>query len=161
MIIVAGGLGPIPAAANATKIIPIIMTGGGLDPVEAGLIDSLAHPGGNITGYISIAGYLGGKRLQLLEDAVPKIKRVAILYEAKNPRNMFEFKEVIPASAQALKLTILRHEARDEKDFDRAFATINKDRADGIFVLGGPLMQRNHERTVAFAIKSRLPSMYD
>jgi len=161
VIIVAGGYGPIRAAADATKSIPIIMTGGGLDPVEAGLIDSLARPGGNITGYINISGFLGGKRLELLKDAIPKLKRVAILYEAKNPRNMFEFKEVIPASAQALKLTILRREVRDANDFDRVFAAINKERPDGIFVLGGPLMNRSQERTVAFTIKSRLPSMYD
>jgi len=157
VIIVAGGYGPIRAAADATKSIPMIMTGGGLDPVEAGLIDSLARPGGNITGYINISGFLGGKRLELLKDAIPKLKRVAILYEAKNPRNMFEFKEVIPASAQALKLTILRREVRDANDFDRVFAAINKERPDGIFVLGGPLMNRSQERTVAFTIKSRLP----
>ena len=84
-----------------------------------------------------------------------------MLYEANNPRNMFEFKEVLPASARALKLTMLRHEVRDANDFERAFAMINKDRPDGIFVLGGPIMQRSHERTAAFAIKSRLPSIYD
>ena len=137
------------------------MTGGGLDPVEAGLIDSLARPGGNITGYIIISGYLGGKRLELLKDAVPKIARVAVLYEAKNPRNMFEFKEVLPASARAQRLTMLRHEVSDPKDFDREFAAINKNRPDGLFVLGGPLMQRSFERTAKFAIKSRLPSIYD
>jgi putative tryptophan/tyrosine transport system substrate-binding protein len=76
-------------------------------------------------------------------------------------RNMFEFKEVLPASARALNLTILRREVRDENDFDRVFGAINKDRPDGIFVLGGPLMQRSFERTATFAIRSRLPSMYD
>src|SRR5262245_17282199 len=161
IIIVAGGFGPIRAAADTTKTIPIIMTGAGLDPVEAGLIDSLARPGGNITGYISISGYLGGKRLELLKEAVGKISRVAVLYQTKNPRNMFEFKEVLPASARALKLTLLRHEVRDTNDFDRAFAAINKDRPDGIFVLSGPLINLSLERTAVFAIKSRLPSMYD
>jgi putative tryptophan/tyrosine transport system substrate-binding protein len=161
VILVAGGYGVVLAAKNATKTIPIVMVGGGTDPVEAGLIDSLARPGGNITGYINISGYLGGKRLELFKDAFSKLSRVAILYEANNMRNMFEFKEVLPASARALNLTILRRDVRDASDFDRVFAAINKDRPDEIFVLGGPLMQRSFERTVAFAIKSRLPSMYD
>jgi putative tryptophan/tyrosine transport system substrate-binding protein len=74
---------------------------------------------------------------------------------------MFEFKEVLPASARALNLTILRRDVRDASDFNRVFAAINKDRPDRIFVLGGPLMNRTQEQTAAFAIKSRLPSMYD
>jgi len=74
---------------------------------------------------------------------------------------MFEFKEVLPVSARALKLILLRHEVRDANDFEKVFAAINKDRPDGIFVLGGPLINRNLNRTVAFAIKSRLPSVYD
>ena len=161
LIVVAGGFGPLRATADATKTIPIIIAGGGLDPVEAGLIDSLARPGGNITGYINIAGYLGGKRLELLKEAVPKVARIAVLFQAKNPRNMFEFKEVLPASARALNLTIERQEVRDANDFDRAFAAISKERPDGISVLGGPLTNRTQERTAAFAIRSRLPSMYD
>ncbi len=72
VILVAGGYRPILEAKNATKTIPIVMVGGGTDPVEAGLIESLARPGGNITGYISVSGYLGGKRLELLKEAVPK-----------------------------------------------------------------------------------------
>ena len=93
LILVAGGYGVILAAKNATKTIPIVMVGGGTDPVEAGLIESLARPGGNITGYINISGYLGGKRLELFKDAISKLSRVAILYEANNKRNMFEFQE--------------------------------------------------------------------
>jgi ABC-type uncharacterized transport system substrate-binding protein len=161
VIVVAGGFGPIRAAADATKSIPIVMTGGGLDPVEAGLIESLARPGGNITGFTNIAGHLGGKRLELLKEAVPKVVRVAVLFQAKNPRNTFEFKEVLPASARALGITLLRSEVRDAADFERAFVATNKDRPDGLSVLGGPLMQRNHERTTAFAMKNRLPSVYD
>lgn len=161
MILVAGGYRPILEAKNATKTIPIVMVGGGTDPVAAGLIDSLARPGGNITGYINISGYLGGKRLELLKEAVPKLARVAILYEANNRRNMLEFKEVLEASAAALKLTILRRDVRDRNDFDRVFAAVSKDRPDGLFVLGGPLMNRSFERTAAFATKSRLPSIYD
>jgi putative tryptophan/tyrosine transport system substrate-binding protein len=161
VILVGGGYAVILAAKNATKTIPIVMMGGGTDPVDSGLIDSLARPGGNITGYINISGYLGGKRLELLKQAISTLSRVAILYEANNRRNMFEFKEVLSASAPALNLTILRREVRDTNDFDRVFAAINKDRPDGIFVLGGPLMLRSFEQTAAFGIKSRLPSIYD
>ena len=92
---------------------------------------------------------------------MPKVVRIAVLFQAKNPRNMFEFKEVLPASARALNSTIERQEVRDANDFDRAFAAISKERPDGISVLGGPLTNRTQERTAAFAIRSRLPSMYD
>lgn len=101
VILVAGGYRPILEAKNATNTIPIVMVGGGTDPVEAGLIESLARPGGNITGYINVSGYLGGKRLELLKQTVPKATRVAIFYEANNKRNMLEFKEVLSASARA------------------------------------------------------------
>ena len=160
VILVAGGSGVIRAAKNATKTIPIVMMGQGLDPVEAGLVESLARPGGNITGFTNLSGYLGGKRLELLKDAVPKLARVAVLYLANNPRNMFEFKEVLPVSARALKLTMLPREVRDANDFEIAFAAIKKERADGLLVLGDPLTNLSHKRITAFAIKSRLPSMY-
>src|SRR5437016_12958816 len=77
IIVVAGGTGVIQAAKNATKTIPIVMTGGGSDPVEAGLVESLARPGGNVTGLSTLARELGGKRLELLKEAVLKISRVA------------------------------------------------------------------------------------
>ena len=80
-IIVVGGEPGIRAAKNATKTIPIVMTGRGRDPVEAGLIESLARPGGNVTGITNINRELGGKRLELLKEAVPKIPRVAVLYD--------------------------------------------------------------------------------
>ena len=81
IIVVAGGTGPTRAAKNATKTIPIVMTGLGANPVEAGLVDSLARPGGNVTGLTSLSRELGGKRLELLKEAVPKLARVAVLYD--------------------------------------------------------------------------------
>ena len=84
IIVVAGGTGPIRAAKNATKTIPIVMTGGGVDPVEAGLVESLARPGGNVTGITNLTRELGGKRLELLKEAVPKLARVAVLYDPAN-----------------------------------------------------------------------------
>jgi putative tryptophan/tyrosine transport system substrate-binding protein len=85
IILVAGGAPIIRAAMNATKMIPIVMTGVGIDPVGQGLIESLARPGGNVTGVTILSRELGGKRLELLKEAVPKITRVAVLYDAASP----------------------------------------------------------------------------
>ena len=85
IIVVAGGGRWIQAAKNATKTIPIVMTGAGTDPVEAGLVESLARPGGNVTGITNLSRELGGKRLELLKEAVPKVARVAVLYDPTIP----------------------------------------------------------------------------
>jgi putative tryptophan/tyrosine transport system substrate-binding protein len=81
IIVVAGGGGWVQAAKNASKTIPIVMTGGGPDPVEAGIVESLARPGGNVTGITNLSRPLSGKRLELLKEAVPKLARVAVLYD--------------------------------------------------------------------------------
>ena len=88
IIVVAGGDRWIPAAKNATKTIPIVMTGSGSDPVEAGFVESLARPGGNVTGLTNLDIELGGKRLELLKEAVPKLARVAVLYDPANPSSV-------------------------------------------------------------------------
>jgi putative ABC transport system substrate-binding protein len=85
IIVAAGGPPSIQAAKNATKTIPIVMVGTGIDPVEAGFIESLARPGGNVTGITNLSRELGGKRLELLKDAVPKLARVAVLYDPALP----------------------------------------------------------------------------
>ncbi|HEU4343167.1 MAG TPA: ABC transporter substrate-binding protein [Candidatus Binatia bacterium] len=159
-IIVTGGPNPVRAAKNATKTIPIVMTGGGTDPVEAGLVESLARPGGNVTGITNLSGELGGKRLELLKEAVPRLARVAVLYDPATPVNVHEVKDVLPVAARALGLTVRSWEVRDTDGFEKIFATLNKERPDGLYVLGGPLMTANEKRTVGFALKSRLPSMY-
>ena len=105
IIVVAGGDAVIRAAKNATKTIPIVMTGGGTDPVEAGLVESLARPGGNVTGLTNLTRELGGKRLELLKEAVPKLARVAVLYDPAIPASVLEVKEVLPVAARALGLT--------------------------------------------------------
>ena len=112
IIVVAGGNRLILAAKNATKTIPIVMTGGGADPVEAGLVESLARPGGNVTGITNLNRELGGKRLELLKEAVPKLARVAVLYDPASPASVLEVKEVLPVAARALKLTLQPWEVR-------------------------------------------------
>jgi len=160
IIVTSGGDRLTRAAKNATKTIPIVMTGGGIDPVEAGLVESLARPGGNITGLTNLTGELGGKRLELLKEAVPKVARVAVLYESANPQSVLEVKELLVVLARALKLTIQPWEVRAADDFERVFAALNKQRPDGLYVLGGPLMSNNQKWIVGFASKSRLPSMH-
>ena len=160
IIMIAGGDTIIRAAKNASKTIPIVMTGGGNDPVEAGLVESLARPGGNVTGVTNIQGELGGKRLELLKEAVPKLVRVAVLYDPANPSSVLEMKEVLPAASRALKLTIQPWEVRAAGDLNGVFTALNKQRLDGLYVPAGPLINANEKRTIGFALKSRLPSLY-
>ena len=162
-IIVTGGDAPIQAAKNATKTIPIVMVGAGLDPVEAGLVESLARPGGNVTGITNLNRELGGKRLELLKEAVPEVRRIAVLYDPASlvtPASVREMKEVLRVAASALGLTVQSWEVRDANGFDSVFAALNKQRPDGLYVTGGPLLNANHKRIADFALKSRLPSVY-
>jgi putative tryptophan/tyrosine transport system substrate-binding protein len=160
IILVAGGAPVIRAAMNATKMIPIVMSGVGIDPVGQGLIESLARPGGNVTGVTILSRELGGKRLELLKEAVPKIARVAVLYDAASPGIVPYVKEVLPVAVRALGLIVQPWEIRDSDDFDRIFAALSKRRPDGLYVAGGRLMSDNQERIVGFASKSRLPAVY-
>jgi len=160
IIVVSGGVRVIQAAKNATKTIPIVMVGLSADPVETGLIESLARPGGNVTGFSLLSRELGGKRLELLKEAVTKVARVAVLHESANPQSVLEMKEVLPVAARALRLTIQPWEVRSADDFERVFAALSKQRPDGLYVSSGPLMRANQKRIVGFTLKSRVPSMY-
>jgi putative ABC transport system substrate-binding protein len=161
LIVAAGGPPSIQAAKNATKTIPIVMVGTGIDPVEAGFIESLARPGGNVTGITLLSRELGGKRLELLKEAVPKLARVAVLYDPALPGIARVVKEDLPVAARALGLTVRSWEVRNADGFEKAFAVLNKERPDGLYVpAGGPLMTANEKRIVGFALKSRLPSLY-
>jgi putative tryptophan/tyrosine transport system substrate-binding protein len=158
IILVSGDI-PVRAAKNATKTIPIVMLGTGSDPVEAGHVESLARPGGNVTGITNLPRELGGKRLELLKEAVPKVDRVAVFYDPALPPSVREVKELLPVAARALRLTIWSWEVRGEDGFEKVFAALNKQRPDGLYVSGGPLMAANKKRIVDFALKNRLPSM--
>jgi putative ABC transport system substrate-binding protein len=159
IIVLSGGVRLIRAAKNATKTIPIVMTGGGDDPVEAGLVESLSRPGGNVTGLTLLSRELGGKRLELLKDAVSKLARVAVLCDPTSPSAVTELKEDLPVAARALKLIIQPWEVRAADDFEKVFAALNKQRPDGLYVIGSTLMYANGKRIVDFALKSQLPSM--
>jgi putative ABC transport system substrate-binding protein len=159
IVVAAGGNGVIQAAINASKTIPIVMTGQGSDPVEAGFVESLSRPGGNVTGMTNLLVQLGDKRLELLKEAVPKVARVAVPYVPADRTHGLELKEVQTA-ARVLGVTVQPWEVRGADDFDRVFAAMGKQRPDGLQVLGGPLMRDNEKRIVGFALKSRLPSVF-
>ena len=161
IIVVAAGFHWIRAAKDATKTIPIVMVGAGNDPVGLGLIESLARPGANVTGLTNLGAKLGGKRLELLKEAVPKLARVAVIYEPATPANVAEVKEDLPSAALALKLAVQAWEVRTAGSFDQVFAALSKERPDGLYVAGSPLPNANQKRIVAFALKSRLPSTFD
>ena len=160
VIVVAGGDPAVRSVMNATKTIPIVMTGGGADPVEAGFVKSLSRPGGNVTGITLLVIDLAGKRLELLKEAVPKLSRVAVLYESDNPTSVVEVNEVLPAAARTLKVTIQPWEVRTQAGFEKVFAALNKQGTDGLYVSTGALMNTNQKRIAGFASKSQLPAVY-
>jgi ABC-type uncharacterized transport system substrate-binding protein len=160
IIVAAGGTNVVRAAKNATKTIPIVMAGQGIDPVEAGFVKSLARPGGNVTGLSNPSRELPGKRLELLKEAVPKLARVAVLYDPATLSSTRNVKEIFPLAARSLGLTVRTWEVRSAEDFENVFAALNKHRPDGLYVSGGPLINNNRKRIVELALKSRLPSMY-
>jgi len=159
IIVVAGGVIPIQATKNATKTIPIVMSGVGADPVKAGLVESLARPGGNVTGITNLETDLGGKRLELLKEAVPKLTRVAVLYDPAVPAAR-QVKDDLPVTARALGLTIQPWEIRVAEDLERVFAALNKERPEGLYASSSLVITANGKRIADFALKSRLPSMY-
>jgi len=160
VIVALGGDLLVRPIKNATKRIAIVMIGQGIDPVGEGLIESLARPGGNVTGLTLLGPELAGKRLELFKKAVPKIASVAVLYEPANPGSVLQMKEALPSAARALGLTLRSRRVHAADDFEKEFAAMSKQRLDGLFVLGGPLMTVYLKRIADFALESRLPSTY-
>ncbi|HXV50173.1 MAG TPA: ABC transporter substrate-binding protein [Candidatus Binatia bacterium] len=160
VIVVAGGFGPIQAARNATKTIPIVMAALSGDPVELGLVESLARPGGNVTGITTLSRELGGKRLELLKEAATKIARVAVLYDSTLRAGPIEVKEDIPVAARALGLMVRSREVGAADDVEKVFAALSKERTDGLYVTSGGLMTRNQNKIASLALKNRLPSVF-
>jgi len=159
VIVATGGDPVIRAAKEATQTIPIVMVGGGSEPVRAGFVESIARPGGNITGLTNLSTELTGKRLEILKGAVPKTARVALLYEPTIPGNVVQVKEA-QATAPALSLTIQAVEVGEANGFERVFAALKKDLPDGLYVPGGPIMNTYRKQIAGFALKNRLPSVY-
>jgi len=156
-VIVTGGSQTARAAKEATRTIPIVMAVSG-DPVGSGLVASLARPGGNITGLSIQATEVGGKRLELLKEAVPQASRIAVLWNAAEPGKELEWQDTQRA-AQALGVTLHSVEVRGPEDFDRAFAAIARERPDALLTFSDPLTLQHQRRIVDFATQNRLPLM--
>jgi putative ABC transport system substrate-binding protein len=147
------------AAMNVTKTIPIVMTGIGVDPVDVGLVASLARPGGNVTGLTAIHQDLSGKRLQLLKEAFPKVSRVAVVWNPEAPGSAHGFKETHVVS-QPLGLQLQSVEIRGLNDIDKAFLALTKERVDALFVVSDPVAIVHRRKITDLAAKSQLPAMY-
>ena len=160
VIVVAAGLPVLQPLKQITSTIPIVMAGRGIDPVVAGLVESLARPGGNITGITNLSRELGGKRLELLKQAAPNVRHVGVLYEAANAGSLRELKQTLPGPARALGLTLRPAEAKTGNEFESVLAGIKTgERADGLYVTSSPLISANLKRTAAFTSRNRLPSI--
>jgi putative ABC transport system substrate-binding protein len=146
------------AAQKATRTIPIVMAAGG-DPVATGLVESLARPGGNVTGMSQMISELGGKRLALLKEMVPKLSRVAVLWNPQSASSTLYWKEIqLPARKLGLQLHSL--EVRSPDDFEKAFEDATRARAGALLVTGDPVVAANLKRLAGLAAKSRLPSIH-
>jgi putative tryptophan/tyrosine transport system substrate-binding protein len=148
----------IRAAKQATKTIPIVMVTT-VDPVVTGIVDSLARPGGNITGLATLSRELGGKRLELLKEMVPTISRVGILGDADAPVSAIAFKEY-EAAASALKIQLQSLEVRGPNpDLEGAFQAATKGRANALITISNPLLSRYRKQIAELTIRNRTPSM--
>jgi ABC-type uncharacterized transport system substrate-binding protein len=158
-VIVAAPSPPAAAAKKATATIPIVMIGAG-DPVGQGLIASLARPGGNITGLAYFVGQeIFGKQLALLKEAVPKVRRVAVLWNPAVPTLAPAIGEV-KVAARSLGLQLQLLEARGPNDFDGAFAAMTRERARALLVITDSMFSTHRARLADLAAKSRMPSAY-
>ena len=156
--VVANGAVAIRAAKQATTTIPIVMAEVG-DPIRTGLVASLARPGGNITGSTILGPELGTKRLQLLKEALPKLRRVAFLWNPTNPSNRLHFED-IQLGAKALGVALQSVEIRSPDGFNPAFTAITRERPDALVMTADPLHRLHVGRIIEFAARSRLPAMY-
>ena len=156
VVVTAAGDAAIRALKTATKTIPIVMAVSA-DPVGAGLVTSLGRPGGNLTGLSIQAVDAGGKRLELLREALPKASRVAVLWNGTYPSKAIEFRET-QLAARSLNITLQSVEVRSPRDFDGAFVAIAREKPDALVTLSdGALTLRHQREIVAFTIKHRLP----
>jgi len=157
-VIVASSASAAVAAQKATRAIPIVMATAG-DPVASGLVESLARPGGNVTGLSQMTHETAGKRLELLQEIVPKLTRVAVLWNPQALGSTLSWKELqLPARQLGIQLHSL--EVRSPDGFDKAFEDATRARAGALFVTAEPVITTNLKRIAGLAAQSRLPSIF-
>ena len=147
------------AARSVTGTIPIVIRSSD-DPVDSGLVASLARPGGNITGVYSLYAELGPKRLELIKEALPHVTRVAVLWDPAFSGGPSRWKEVEHA-ARAVGLTLVSAEASSSERLEAAFGVAMRQRAQALMTLRNPVIVGHKSRVVELAAKSRLPAIYD
>jgi ABC-type uncharacterized transport system substrate-binding protein len=157
VIATAGTLAPL-AAKRATSTIPIVMIAAG-DPLGSGLVASLARPDGNVTGMSLMVPDLGGKRLELLKEVMPRLAHVAVLWNAANPYSALVFKET-QAASRTLGIEVQSLEVRAPDDFDGAFEAARRQRPDALITVEDPLTTSQRQRVADFTAEQRLPSLH-
>jgi putative ABC transport system substrate-binding protein len=150
--------GTIEAARDATKTIPIVAASL-VDPVEEGLVTSLARPGGNLTGPGWSTGELTGKRVELLKEAIPRLSRAAVLWTPTDQAAQRQWQEA-QSAARRLRVTLRSLEVRDPNDFPKAFSAMTQKRPDALITFPSPLTSAYRPIIIDFAIKQRLPTMF-
>ncbi|HEU5197055.1 MAG TPA: ABC transporter substrate-binding protein, partial [Methylomirabilota bacterium] len=157
-IVTAGG--PASGAAKqATPTIPIVLGNVG-DADSIGLIDSLARPGGNVTGVTDQSVELSAKRLEVLKDAFPKAERIAVLWNADDRGMTLRYRNVERA-ARELRVTVQALGVREPDDFDAAFSAMSQHRPDALYLVTDALTQLNRKRVIDYAAAHRIPAMYE
>ena len=156
--VVTGGSLATRPAMQATSTIPVIMAYDA-NPVESGVVTSLARPGGNITGLTSLTHDLSGKRLELIKEAVPKLSRVAVFVNPSEPSLASSLKE-FEAVAKVLGVTVYPFEIRSAEDIDKGFQAATNIRAGALMAISDPITFTNRKRVADLAIKNRLPSIH-
>ncbi len=157
-VIVTAGTPATLAVKQATTSTPLVMIAVG-DPVGTGIIPSLSHPGGNITGLTSISPELDGKRLELLREIIPGISHVALLWNSASPLQFIGERRT-QAAAGALGMKVLSLGVRDREGLDKAFASIQRERPQALLVLADRLFLHYRERIMEFAARERLPGVH-
>jgi putative ABC transport system substrate-binding protein len=156
VLLVAGPEVSMKVASRATRTIPIVMVALNYDPISLGYVQSLARPGGNITGLVSRGVDTGPKQLELLREALPAAATVAVLWDAQAAADQVR---AVEAAASSLGVRLQKVEVRPPYDFDAAFAAVTRTRAAGVLLLGSPVFFRERARLEELALKHRLPSM--
>ena len=158
VIVATGGGAPALAAKAATATIPIVFTGG-TDPLKAGLVESLARPGGNATGVLNISTELTAKRLDILRELMPTAGLIAVLRNPDSPDAEGQLQEIQDA-ARAVGQSIHVVNASSQRDFESAFAEVVQRRAGGLFVSADPLFTSARAQLVALAARHAIPASY-
>jgi putative ABC transport system substrate-binding protein len=157
-LIIAGGSLGAQAAQNATRLIPIVAAGVG-DLVELGLVSNLAHPGGNLTGFVALAPEIAGKRAEIIRQIIPQAARAAVLWNPDSAAAQAEWK-LLRESTFGTQLEVTVREARALNDLEPAFAGIVVKKPDILYVANDPFMFTYRKMIAAFAARSRLPAIY-